>query len=470
MLVLGAASGGLLFVSDAPAGVYWIQLFALLPWLAGLALLALRWWHSVLSGLGLGLAYAVPTLAMLDFPWLADLGFGLGLALQWALLSALVGGLFSRWPPVWAALGAGALAALVEWIQQLAVPMWGTAQCWVRVWSACPACIQLASLAGMLGAVFALVAIQALAVQLALAARALARGRAAVLTAALAGLLGAAIVADAALWAREPQSRIKVAAVGWTYASWPHPASPVLERHVLPALSQAADGGAALLACPEVGLYLEPGERQTVLARLQQAAAERRIWVAAGIFDVQSDTNRIVWIAPDGRIEAEYVKHHLVPFFETYPAGDGEPVLVEIDAARAGGIICQDDNFTDLSRALGREGCGLVAVPTNDWAAVAPYHQENSLWRPVESAYGLVRATTNGTSLIASARGETLASCDHLRQGPGLVTAELPLYVPGSAYAHCGDWPVLAACALLLAAGALAARRSRGIDKQDTRC
>jgi apolipoprotein N-acyltransferase len=92
----------------------------------------------------------------------------------------------------------------------------------------------------------------------------------------------------------------------------------------------------------------------------------------------------------------------------------------------------------------------LVAVPTNDWRQVAPYHLDNSRFRTVESRYAVVRAATNGTSAILSSRGETLASADHFVTGPRAIVADVPLYPPGSWYARLGDWVALL-CALLLA-------------------
>jgi len=72
----------------------------------------------------------------------------------------------------------------------------------------------------------------------------------------------------------------------------------------------------------------------------------------------------------------------------------------------------------------------------------------------------VVRAASNGVSAIVSPRGEVLASRDHLRDGPGVIVAEVPLRRGGTLYSFAGDWFVGLA-ALGLAAGLALSWRAR---------
>ena len=119
---------------------------------------------------------------------------------------------------------------------------------------------------------------------------------------------------------------------------------------------------------------------------------------------------------------------------------------------RTGVLICQDDNFTDLSRGLSREKAVLVGVPTLDWRSVAREHFLNSRFRAIESRYAIMRSADGGISAIVSAKGLVLASVNHLEKGTRVIVADVPLENGGSWF---GVWGhglmLLISVALLLA-------------------
>jgi len=451
-------SGVLLFASDYPVHAWPLQLVALAPMLWALARLRPRLRHAAQAGAVLGLSYTVPTVVALGLPVLMGGPLALYSSALWALLVALAA-LAMRGRSTAGALAVGAIAAVVQWADFTLVPVWGTAQAFVRVWTAAPQAIGLVSLTGVTGLVFAIVALQALAVLIALEPT---RRRAAALT--LAALVVAVAGVNAASWARKPVGSLRVAAVGWTSIDLKRRdaagSRAVLETVYRPLLERAVAAGARLVVSPVVGLRLSPADREATIARLGQLARQHEVWLAVGAFDHGHDDNRLLFIDPSGALRGQYRKTHLIVGLERYKAGSGEPVVLDAGQARLGGMICQDDNFTDLSRAYGRERVQLLAVPTNDWSQVKNHHLENSLFRPVESGYGIVRAASNGISAIASYRGEVLARKDHFVDGPGVIVAELPLGSGGTLYSRFGDWFVLA-CAAALAAALLGRARSR---------
>ena len=461
LLLASLLSGGLLFLTDYPVHLWPLQLVALVPWLVALRRWAAGRWAALASGAAFGAAYSAPLLVALDFPLSFALALGAYLGGLWVLL-ALALHHVNRWSPVWSALGAGAAAVLVEWIDVSLVPVWGTAQCFVRVCSAAPPAIQLVSLTGMLGLVFVLVTFQSLLAQLLVPVD---RSRAhtprlLVATAVLVATVGAV---NLALWSAGPAHTVRVAAVGWTsqqlHDSGLAAAELTVAEVIVPHATAAAAAGARLVVTPETGFWLSPRNRDEVLASLAAAARRLELWLAVGFFDDATNTNRIAFFSPDGSDHGEYRKTHLITGIENYTPGDGSLVLLPFPDARMGGMICQDDNFTDLSRRYGQEGVRLMAVPTNDWEQVRRYHLENSRFRGVESGYAIVRAASNGISAIVTARGEVLAERDHFAEGIGRIEADLPIYERGSLYNRIGDWGALGLAVVLIGAGAVLARR-----------
>jgi apolipoprotein N-acyltransferase len=454
---LSAASGLLLFASDHPLHCWPLQIVALVPWLVGMAAFGRSWGRARGAGFCLGFFYTAPLLIALEFPILLGATLGIYQTLLWMGISVGLRWIL-RWPPVWAALGASAMVVAVEWVDVSLLPVFGTAQCFARVWSAWPGAIQVTALVGMLGLIFLLVFPQALVARLLAGDRRRSFGKAAI---AFCVFLAVVVGANLGLWFGAPEGELRVAAVGWTH-QWPAGAAEnaraTLDRRVIPNVSAAADMGARLVVTPEVGLRVDSSDRQATRETLAGLAREHGIWLATGVWDGPSETNRLLVFDPQGSLRAEYLKTHLIYSLEDYTAGPGEVPAIELGGsilpgAILSGMICQDDNFTDLSRMAGRAGARITAVPTNDWNQVREYHLENSLFRAVESRYGIVRAATNGVSAIATARGEVLARRDHFETGSGFIVADLPIYRRVSRYNHLGDWPVLGVSLLLLGLG-----------------
>jgi apolipoprotein N-acyltransferase len=466
LLGLALASGLLLFASDYPLHLYPLQAIALLPLLLGLLRLCASTRAAALAGFGLGLGYTVPLAIALEFPPLMGGPLALYISAIWVLLAA---GAFRvlRWPTPLGPIAVGAVAVVVEWIDFTAVPIWGTAQAFVRVWTAAAQTVQLASLAGVLGLVFALCAGQAILARLLLPLRPEADGRRRERLAgglALALLSGGILAWSLYAWSRPTRGELTVAAIGWTAGDlererlhWP-PA--LFEKRYAPLVREAARRGAKLVVSPEVGFLLGAREKPILLERVASLARELGIALAVGYFDRVRDQNVARLVGPDGRTLGEYVKTHLIPFVERYRAGEGSLLEAELGGVRVGAMICQDDNFTDLARANGRRRAQLVVVPTNDWEQVKEYHLENARFRSVENGYATVRAASNGISAVISPRGEQLARRDHFREGPGVILARVPLSEGGRLYSWAGDW-LAGASALVLLLGASWQRRRR---------
>jgi apolipoprotein N-acyltransferase len=466
-LALSALSGLLLFVSDFPPHAWPLQTVALLPFLFALERRCSSRREALLSGLTLGLTNTLPLLRVLEFPLTMGLPLAIYLSLLWTLIGLFVY-LVRGWPTPLGPLAAGAIVAVVEWVDFTLVPVWGTAQCFARVWTAAPFVAQIVSAAGVTGLVFLLVSVQALLGRLIWGGA----GRRTV------GLLTLVILASATAgwcawaWTRPARGELTVAAVGWTsddlvareLAPPPRRRIAVARPEVLfdqlyqPLVEQAVRQGAELVVSPEVGFQLEPTEEDQIVSRATELARRTRAALVIGYFSWRRHSNHALIVDGRGTCRSEYTKSHLIPLLERYRKGSGALVTCQLERPgslrpRVGMMICQDDNFTDLARGYGRAGAAVVAVPTNDWRQVKEFHLENSILRAIENDYAVVRASSNGVSVIVSPRGEVLARRDHFRDGPGLAIARVSLRGGPTFYSSVGDWPPLAGALLLVAVG-----------------
>ncbi len=407
-----------------------------------------------LAGLYMGLAYSLPQMAALRFPAVTTLVL---LAKMTAFLCVLVilGGVVIRC----GVLGPWLFAAVVvvgDWANFATPPPWGTAQSLARAWSAYPSLIGLAGWTGITGVVFMSAFFQGLAAHL-LAGRSR-KGLVWLL------LVPAVAVVAGGLEPSEPISMLRVAAIGWADATLDpacDPRSPQGFNEFYAAhVAEAARKGARLVVSPELAFEWGGPAREAWVNRFTALAMHHRVHLVVAYFDEDAGDNRLVIVSDRGEIVGHYVKTHLTPF-EPFVRGRGEPLQAVVDGIRVGVMICNDDNFTDISRRYGRRGVQVMAVPTLDWASVSKAHFQNSIHRAIESHYAVVRAARNGISAIVSPRGRVLARSDHLDQGIGLLVADVPVGLGPTLFSRAGHWPV-AACAVFLASmAALALLRRR---------
>jgi apolipoprotein N-acyltransferase len=417
-IALAAASGLLSFVADwPPSGLVFLQLVALVPWLVAARDRTAR--EHVLLACVLGLAFTIPRAIVVH---------GLSLAVPHAIaLAVYVGALHVAWglaafgagrlrPALGAVALAGALAT-IGWLDSL-LPMWGTGQSMARPWVAHPSFIRCVATFGVPGFTFVVVAAQALAVAW---ARSRTRGPIVALAGILAVVASLDCLAPSARSAPHPavSGTLRVAAIGWANDD----ASATFDDLV----ARASAAGARLVVSPEAVVDVARGERAAFESRFGELARRHGVHLAVGYLDGDRNENRLAFFGPTGALEGDYAKTHPVPL-ERSRAGDGRIVVVDVDGVRVGGMICHDDDFSDLARAYAAARVEIVVVPTYEWSPwVAPYHAQNDALRTVEARYAVVRAVARGTSAVVAPDGVVLGSRDHLREGTGIVIADIPV-------------------------------------------
>jgi len=253
------------------------------------------------------------------------------------------------------------------------------------------------------------------------------------------------------------QHYLKVAAVGWVF-------DPVtgqteidpntdegFEKLFAQPVQSAAAQDAKFICSGEMGFYINKYTRLKWLGELAQLARQNNVYLAVGYFDMAADENRLLFMSPSGKVITEYTKSHLAPY-EPGKKGSGPRSLkaIRIDNIPVGGMICQDDNFSEMTRTYGKKQVPIIALPVYDWKTVRTAHFSASIQRTIECRFAMVRAAANGITAIISPTGKVLAKIDHYTQGPGFVIASVPLRPQQTTFARLGHFPALPAAGYLI--------------------
>lgn len=231
--------------------------------------------------------------------------------------------------------------------------------------------------------------------------------------------------------------------------------------NMVEAMRGAKAQGADMLFTPEMSGYLDRNRTRArenivaeaedrVLAGVQEAAAELRLWVSIGSLAVADPAtpgkwrNRAFVIDDAGAIRARYDKMHLfdvdLPSGESwresssYAAGDAG-VIVGTSWAPIGLTICYDLRFPDLYRALSDAGARILTVPAAFTVPTGQAHWHVLLRaRAIEAGCFVIAAAQTGThddgratyghSLVINPWGEVLLD---MGEAPGIAMLDIDL-------------------------------------------
>ncbi|MCD6394564.1 MAG: carbon-nitrogen hydrolase family protein [Planctomycetes bacterium] len=436
----GAASGLMLAVPNMYSPLAPMQAVALVPILYFAVNGKVKNRVLCAAGMYMGLAYTLPQIIYLRLP--APITLILLVHLTVVMMLLVMGWrLLADRSAVWASFAAGAFFVVIDWYNFTAMPMWGTSQSIVRCWSKYPFAIQFTSLTGITGIVFVVGVLQAFVVYM--ISQPHSRRR---LAAAAFAVVVIVIAANVACCLPKSDVKLTVAAIGWLSDDSPNCpdvySEQGFEKLFAQPVAQAASQGARLVVSGEMGFRIDKHTRAEWLARFGALCRKHDIYLAVGCFDASDNENRLLFIDPSGEIVGRYTKTFLTPF-EHSQRGDGWLTIVDIDGVRIGGMICQDDNFTSLTRNYGRKAAGVMAVPTLDWSTVRSVHLQTTVHRAIESRQLMVRAAVNGISAIISPTGKILAKCDHYKEGPGMICAEVNIHQNKTTFSRFGHSPVI---------------------------
>lgn len=451
---LAGAAGGLLLA----AGQFWgpaclLQLVALVP-LMVLVLRDRRIGPAALAGFYMGITYTLPQMVYLLMPVPVTVILLVWMTLLLTALCIAVA-IFLPRHPVLGPLAVGAVWYLLDWVNFTAVPVWGMAQSFARSWTAVPFAIQFIALTGISGVLFAVGTLQGLT---AFAVNTRPDRRPIIIAGSL--ILVLAMI-NTFIWFQKPADTLKVAAAGWVFDDRTSELNPNeadgFEAWFAAPARYAASQNARLFTTGEMGFYIADHERHERIEQFAAIARDNSLWLIVGYFNITDDENRVFFMNPDGRIVHEYTKTYLTPY-EPGKKGTGDLKTVTIDSLTVGAMICQDDNFSKLTRRYGTLKADVVLCPTADWWTIKVAHLQAVRARAIEGNYSIIRGAACGISAAISARGEIIAKHDHYKSGPGVVIADVPVRQAKTPFARFGHWPSLALALLFVIAAGLKSR------------
>jgi len=141
----------------------------------------------------------------------------------------------------------------------------------------------------------------------------------------------------------------------------------------------------------------------------------------------------------DGKLEANYDKHHLLPGVEPEKAGN-KRVILEQPSGRWGLQICKDMDFPNLSREYAAAGANLLLVPAWDFDLDRWLHARMAVLRAVENGFALARAARNGLLTMSDNRGRILAEAS---TAPGRfvsISGTVNVVREETFYTRTGNW------------------------------
>lgn len=206
-----------------------------------------------------------------------------------------------------------------------------------------------------------------------------------------------------------------------------------------PLVEQCAAQGAKIVVWPEMTLSFGVNYEDSLMSLLSTISTKEQIWQTIGFYDSIRNLNILRLFNPQGDIVGEYHKHHLVTLMEMSNPGNVPPLVMKTDFGVLGGLICNDDIFTDIGRKIGRSGAQIIADPTWDWKAVYVKHSHIARFRAIENNYSIIRATHGGLSQLIDPCGRIIKQHLVLAQPEQALIGKLPLGRSNTFYARFGD-------------------------------
>jgi apolipoprotein N-acyltransferase len=161
------------------------------------------------------------------------------------------------------------------------------------------------------------------------------------------------------------------------------------------------------------------------------------------------DFNSSRLYSADGKLEANYDKHHLVPGIEPEKPGD-KRVIVDESSGRWGLQICKDMDFPTLSREYANEGANLLLIPAWDFNLDRWLHARMAVMRAVENGFAVARSARNGLLTLTDNRGRILAEAATLPGRFVSISGRVNFSHEETFYARAGDWFALVCVAVFV--------------------
>lgn len=220
-----------------------------------------------------------------------------------------------------------------------------------------------------------------------------------------------------------------------------------IDADLLRRADQAARSGARIVFWAEGNASVLKGDEAQLLAEGSQLAARDRIYLGMALAVWVPGASRVlenelVMIEPSGAIAWHYRKTHPVPGDEAAMSApsDGRLRVLDTPFGRLSAAICFDADFPQTLRQAGLLNADIVLNPSNEWAAIDPWHTQMASLRAIEEGATVVHQASHGLSAAFDYQGNRLAAVDYFRSGGATMIADVPTRGVRTLYSRWGDW------------------------------
>ena len=461
---LSAAGGVICSLAFPPAQVWPVAFVGLIPLLWTVRDARPR--RRLALGFVFGLAFFGATLSwVLLFGELAWSALIVMSGCFTAVFALLAGAVMQRGGPVLSALGVAALWTAMEWMRDV-IPFggfgWGSlgsSQVDNRV------TLRLASVAGVWGVSFVVVAVNALLLAGVTGGGGARRRIAPVVLAAVLALTPAAIAFPAATGRTIDVATIQVD-VRTARGLNPTQEDVAVARMNLQLHARLAGDPPDLAIWGESSV--DPGAtRPAIFEAIRGGVAGVGAPTLMGSIQAGADGLENQVLALDGRGEVvdRYTKTHLVPFgeyvpwrgalgwvsalrqvpYDLSPGADVSPIRLP-GLPAIGTPVCFENAFPGIERTMVQRGAGFLAVLTNNASyedtALSRQHVDQSRLRAVEDGRWVVHAAVSGISAVVDPSGRVVTEAGLFR--PAILRHTIRSSDTRTWYVRLGDWVPLA--------------------------
>jgi apolipoprotein N-acyltransferase len=259
-------------------------------------------------------------------------------------------------------------------------------------------------------------------------------------------------------------------------------------------LAERLVGDYDLIVFPESSLDTDPQLDEDLRRELVAIAADHdaallvnaRVPVEPDDEDRGELYNSNLLYEPEGTLQGEYRKQHLVPFGEYVPlrsllgdagalrqvpsdfvAGD-ETVVFDVKGTPVGSVVCFESAFGPLVRDFVRDGAEVVVVSTNNRSyrrsGNTEQHLALSRMRAAETGRPVVQASVSGVSAVIEPHGTVRDRTELFEKA--IVDTSVVATTGDTLYVRFGDWVVWACGLALIVAAVVAIRRPRLVGEE----
>ncbi len=212
---------------------------------------------------------------------------------------------------------------------------------------------------------------------------------------------------------------------------------------------EAAAQGAQVLVTSELMFGFDPQEQYTEEFKAIARETDTYIFIGYGVVDEVNLTfrNQMVLLSPSGEFSTIYSKNHPVPPYEPLSLGAGVYPVFDTPFGNMAAMICQDTNFTDVSRRLAANGAQLIADGFDLYGGDAEQKLTYLTFRAIENHSAFIATDTSHLSAIVDGNGRQIAVDTDFEGSPLVMVADVSMGSGATIYSSIGDvlgWVALA--------------------------